>query len=170
MQRRRFVVLTLLGFLTGVGIFVVWPQFRAKRPRPVAELPRASEIAEIRASLLKVDDIGLSATPEFVVPEKYFASILVLLQPAAHEPGGIPRTWRFDQLGEVIIRDRSAQVFRIKFYWAGHNPVLFAINDTDFFWGNIPGGNADFFDGGISLCAAVRKASEEAVQIESLPK
>jgi hypothetical protein len=84
-------------------------------------LPADDEVAELQASL-RASELGYEAIPEFVVPPEHVRVVLGWLRPPKYEPRP-PISPEHDELGELVIRSRSGQELRLRFYWAGKNPL-----------------------------------------------
>src|SRR5262245_65589068 len=116
----------------------------------------------MKASLREWQSLWNSpAIDEFVVPTEYVPIILDWLRPAEYnrEPWPLDRT---DELGEVVIRTKAGEEFRLRFYWTGKNPVVFSRDGVDQFYGRWEDNGGHGIDGGLRLRNAVRKASEAA--------
>src|ERR1700722_7612353 len=155
MRHKRLQIIVAVGALLVVGLTValfLQPHFWKRRDPPVAELPNAEDVAEMRARL-RESHVGFSKTPEFVGPRDHVAEILRWLQPAEyeHDPPLLP----INELGEIQITDKSGKIFRIRFFWAGHNPAVFALNGTEYFWGPVVMEKGRGVDGGIRLAKKV---------------
>jgi hypothetical protein len=165
-RRRRWLMLAV-GTLVVIGLAVAitrTPRFQKWYDPPTFALPQNSEVAEMRASLREWQSFGNSpAIDEFVVPAEHVPVILDWLRPAGYnrEP------WRLDwtdELGEIVIRTKAGDEFRLRFYWTGKNPVVFSRDGVDQFYGRWEDNGGRGIDGGVSLRNAVRQASKAAAR------
>jgi hypothetical protein len=121
-------------------------------------LPPDDDVIELRASLREFEGAHTSV-PEFVVPPEQIATILEWLRPPKYNT----ETWplnRIVELGELIIRTRSGEELRLRFYWTGKNPVVYSRDGIDQFYGKWLDNDGRGMDGGMCLYNAVWKASE----------
>lgn len=130
--RRSAVLLGLLA-LAGVAYTLARaPDILEWLQRPRLTIPSRDEVVEVRASVR--DGVGFGpGVPEFVVPEDHVPTILLWLQPTKYEPG-TPITPEEHELGEVIIRTRDGRELRLRFFEAGHQPLLLTPDGTHYFW------------------------------------
>lgn len=162
MRRRRwliFGVVTLLVIGAGVAITRT-SRFQKWYNPPVLILPQDGEVVEVRASLRDFQGI-FTAVPEFRVPTDHVPDILGWLRPADYNRKPWPLN-RIDELGEVVIRTRVGEEFRLRFYWTGKNGVVFTRDGVYQFYGCGQNDSGAWIDGGQTLCNAVRRASEAA--------
>jgi hypothetical protein len=146
------IVLTALLFVIANGR-PMWTWFRP----PVAGLPNADEVAEMRASLLE-GPVGFPRTPEFIVPADHVPVILGWLWPGDYDAK--PPIFPHDELGEILIKTKTGRELRLRFYWAGKNPAVYTFDGSDYFWGNGEDEQGKWVDGGGQLCKAIRAAFE----------
>lgn len=169
MKRKRVwqaaSVIVAIGIVAGITQF---PSIQRTLHPPVLSILSDDEVTELRASLCESkggigDDKPL---PEFVVPEKHVPLILHWLRPAKYEsrPPIFPES---DELGEVVIKNRSGEEMRLRFFFAGHNPVVFTPDGVNYFYGWNDGidrsGNNGVepppaISGGIELMLAIKEA------------
>src|SRR6516225_8846079 len=112
LRRKRILILAVASTLLIAGIMVAAlssTSFRKWYRPPIAELPCADDVAEMRASLLE-SPLGLPRTPEFVVPAEHVAGVLYWLRPGEYvsQPPIFPQ----DELGEIWIKTKSGREFR----------------------------------------------------------
>ena len=161
MRRRRWLIFGVVTLLViGVGVAITrTSRFQKWYNPPVLVLPQDGEVVEVRASLRNFQDV-FSAVPEFRVPTDHVPDILGWLRPADYNRKS--RLDRIDELGEVVIRTRVGEEFRLRFYWTGKNGVVFTRDGVDQFYGRGRNDSGASIDGGYTLCNAVRRASEAA--------
>jgi hypothetical protein len=160
MRRPRLWVVIGVAVLltTGTTLAVIRsPRFQKWYKPPVIVLPDDSEVAEMRASLLE-SQVGFPRVPEFVVPGNHVPVILRWLRPGEYVSD--PPTFPQDELGAIWIKTKTGKEIRLRFFWAGKNPVVYTIDGTDYFWGNDEDEQGHWVDGGIRLGKAVQTAFE----------
>jgi hypothetical protein len=162
MQRNR--LLLILGVVTLLIAGVLYAvlssdRFQKRRRPPIVELPSVDDVVEMRASLLEwgIGLRGWPGTPEFVVPAERVPVILRWLRPGEYVPN--PPIFPDGELGLIRIKTKGGKELHLRFFWAGHNPVVYTFDGKDHFWGEAEDERGMYL-GGIGLGNAVRAASE----------
>src|SRR6516225_8155837 len=134
-QRRLLLVVGLSALLlAGLTYSVIrTPRFQKWYRPPVAQLPNADEVTEMRASLL-ASELGFASIPEFVVHREHVPVILRWLQPGEYVPD--PPIFPQNELGTIWIKTTTGRELHLRFYWAGKNPAVYTFDGIDHFWGN----------------------------------
>jgi hypothetical protein len=162
MRRNRFLlILGVVALLTAGVFYAVTSSGRFQkwyRP-PIADLPSEDDVTEMRASLLEwgIGLRGWPRTPEFVVPAEHVPVILHWLRPGEYVPN--PPIFSHDELGTIWIKTKGGKELHLRFFWAGHNPVVYTFDGDDHFWGEAEDQQGMYL-GGIGLGNAVRAASK----------
>jgi len=162
MQRNRLLrILGVVALLIAGVLYAVLSSDRFQkwlRP-PIVELPSVDDVVGMRASLLEwgIGLRGWPRTPEFVVPAERVPVILRWLRPSEYVPN--PPIFPDGELGAIWIKTKDGKELHLRFFWAGHNPVVYTFDGKDHFWGEAEDERGMYL-GGIGLGNAVRAASE----------
>jgi hypothetical protein len=161
MRRNRLLLILGVVALLIAGVFyavISNDRFQKWYRPPIVDLPSVDDVVEMRASLLEwgIGLRGWPPTPEFVVPAEHVPVILRWLRPGEYVPN--PPIFPQDELGEIWIKTKGGKELHLRFFWAGHNPVVYTFDGNDHFWGEAEDEQGGYW-GGIGLGDAVRAAS-----------
>jgi hypothetical protein len=163
MSRRRLLIVVgviVVAIVLLLGAILSPPQFLK---RPTLILPEAGEVAEMRASLRKLDS-DREEVPEFVVPTEHVPRILRWLRPTEYDPRQRDGP-HLDELGSIRIWSKSGDEVSIRFYSFGVNPAVLTANGADYFGGPLESwleAREPLTDGGPDGGYRIRREVEEA--------
>jgi hypothetical protein len=124
---------------------------------PTLTLPPVGDIKSVKATLHGFHDV-FQPIAQFEVQREDWGELLGWLRPARYESTQWPLD-KIDQLGVISIVVKDGRQLHLRFYWTGHNPVLFSPDGTTQFVGHAVN---DFEDGGLQLAKAIRHLSCKA--------
>jgi hypothetical protein len=157
MSRNQFLVVGGVGLSVIAGFVIAKANgllFKEPDPPPVVDILSAEGVIEMRAGM-RESQIGFLEIPEFIVPAEHVTSILSWLRPGEYVPR--PPIFSHDELGTIRIKTKTGRDVTLRFYWAGHNPAVYTVDGTNYFWGNTVEADPGV-DGGIRLGKAVQAA------------
>ncbi|MBI3410837.1 MAG: hypothetical protein HY040_21075 [Planctomycetes bacterium] len=165
MQSKRSPRILFCVFVLA-ALLCTWWLLSLRRNEEYVSLPADEEVEFVTAELFSNPNLQTSpAVPEFQVPSKYVPRILRAFRPAKR---------RFDlglndyfALGRLTIKTRSEKAISVTFYFGGHNPLAFKLDEFECMrFGNyspaLAGLETSHIDEGSQLGRALRLISEGA--------
>jgi hypothetical protein len=147
--------LVLAAVFVGTRWEGIWKWYRP----PAANLPDATRIAEMRASVSAAGSRGRYETdlPEFVVPDRFVRPVWARF--VGSEYVAKPPISPDEPLGVITVATRSGDVVRVTFFESGTDRLVFTLDGHDYFQTE-PRDVAEYpLGGGNALVGVLRNAS-----------
>jgi len=127
MKRRAVLSLGLATAAVLAGL-LYWAATRRDHTPGVC-LPDADDVEVITAEINDhTDNMGIRPVPAFPVPREHFPLLLSVLTPAERNDRLRQAADVYPVLGHLKVLTKRGEAIRIDYYWAGQNPLVFAVD------------------------------------------